>query len=248
MPGVLVALEGIDGSGKSTQAKLLSAWAEGLGFEVVSTREPTTGKWGRRIRESSVTKRMSARDELAAFVNDRREHVKLELEPALERGAFVIVDRYYYSSVAYQGARGLDPMKVLELNRSFAPMPDAVFLMELEPRVSLARIQSRGAGQDLFESLEALTKAREIFTWLARQDRHVVFIDAAQKPEVVHQNLVFELVRGPLFARMHELASRLKIPRKGYGSLQLAAKLSKDTNLPWQEKTRRLWEATHKTR
>lgn len=158
--GVLIAFEGIDGSGKTTQAAKLKAWGEGLGLEVVATKEPTAGTWGKRIRDSKFTARMSPQDELDCFVNDRKEHVAALLMPALKRGALVLVDRYYYSTVAYQGARGLDPREVLSLNRAFAPIPDLVFLMDLDPKAGLERIHTRGEGQDLFETVGELTKAR----------------------------------------------------------------------------------------
>jgi dTMP kinase len=238
---VLVAFEGIDGSGKSTQALKLGAWAEGLGFEVVQTKEPTAGRWGRRIRESMFKKRLAPREELRCFVNDRREHVRALIRPALERGAFVIIDRYYYSTVAYQGARGLDPAAVLRLNRSFAPLPDIVFMMDLDPRVSLNRVERRGAGRDKFETLGELTKVRELFRLLALREPHVVMLDAQRSPQVVHRDVIFELVRGPLFRRLHELA--VKVPaRREYASLREAMKLSKAKLLP-QERARRLWHA-----
>jgi dTMP kinase len=242
--GVLVALEGIDGSGKSTQALRLGAWAEGLGFEVVQTKEPTAGKWGRRIRDSMFRRRLAPRDELKCFVNDRREHVKALIAPALQRGAFVIVDRYYYSTVAYQGARGLEPAEVLKLNRAFAPLPDIVFMMDLEPRLSLKRIEGRGGGRDKFETLGELTKVRELFKLLASREPHIVLLDANRSSNAVHRDVIFELVRGPLYRRLSEL--KLKVPAKpAYASLRLAVSLAKDTKLLPQEKARRLWHAGH---
>jgi dTMP kinase len=238
--GVLVAFEGIDGSGKSTQAVKLGAWAEGLGYEVVQTKEPTAGKWGRRIRESMFQRRLPPREELKCFVEDRREHVKTLIRPALERGAFVIIDRYYYSTVAYQGARRMDPKQVLKLNRAFAPMPDVVFMMDLDPRQSLRRVSGRGA-RDKFEKLSELIKVRELFKDLALREPHVVMVDADRTAAAVHRDVVFELVRGPLWRRLHEF--RLKVPvKRHYASLRLAMKLQK-ANLPAQEKARQLWHA-----
>ena len=241
--GVLVAFEGIDGSGKTTQAAMLQDWAEGLGFEVVSTKEPTAGPWGRRIRESKFTHRLPPKEELECFVNDRKEHVETLILPALKRGALVLVDRYYYSTVAYQGARGLNPRDVLTLNREFAPIPDLVFLLDLDPQRGLERIDKRGAGQDLFETLGELTKARAIFQQLSKTDRHLVVLDAQQKIEEVHRAIVFELVRGPIFSRGQQLAQRLKIPagQPKYELVRLAGQLAQDDSLPVQEKVRRLW-------
>jgi dTMP kinase len=194
--GVLLAFEGIDGSGKSTQARLFADWAEARGLEVVRTREPTNGPWGRKIREARFTARMSPEDELAAFLADRKEHVETLIKPALARGALVIIDRYYYSTVAYQGARGLDPQALLATNRAFAPKPDLVLLVDVDPKQSLERIHARGEGQDLFENLEALTKVRAIFRSLV--EPHVALIDGARAPEVVFEDVKARILAGPL--------------------------------------------------
>lgn len=196
-PGVLLAFEGIDGSGKSTQARRVADWLEGLGLEVVRTREPTDGPWGRRIRESSRTGRMSPEAESAAFIEDRRQHVAELIAPALARGAVVVVDRYYDSTVAYQGARGLDPQALLAANRAFAPQPHRVYLVDVAPEVGLARIHARG-GADLFENLPQLTRAREIF--LSLRGPHVVTLDGALPPDDVFAAIVIDVMGGPLRA------------------------------------------------
>lgn len=196
LTGVLLAFEGIDGSGKSTQAKKFVEWASALGLEVVSSREPTDGPWGKKIREARFTERMSPEDELAAFIADREEHVATLIKPALARGALVVIDRYYYSTVAYQGARGLDPAMLLAKNRAFAPIPDLVVLVDVDPKAALERIASRGQGTDLFENLAALTKVRALF--LSLVDAHVAVIDGARPPEVVFGDVLFRVLSGPL--------------------------------------------------
>ena len=193
---MLLAFEGIDGSGKSTQAKLFVEWARALGLDVVSSREPTDGPWGKKIREARFTARMSPEDELAAFMADRKEHVETLIRPALARGALVVIDRYYYSTVAYQGARGLDPKELLQKNRAFAPVPDLVVLVDVDPKAALERIASRGQGTDLFENLAALTKVRELF--LSLVDGHVALIDGARAPEVVFGEVLLRILSGPL--------------------------------------------------
>jgi dTMP kinase len=176
---LLIAFEGIDGSGKSTQAAMLAATLK-KETEVVLTKEPTDGPWGQKLRRSFVTERLAPEQELEAFVNDRREHVEALIRPALARGATVIIDRYYYSTVAYQGARGLDPAKVLEMNRAFAPKPDVVFIVDLDPRVALERINRRVGGRDLIENLEEQLRVRAGFLALAKTEPHVVLIDGMQ--------------------------------------------------------------------
>lgn len=194
--GVLVAFEGIDGSGKSTQATLLADWASQHGLDVVRTREPTTGPWGMKVRESKVSGRLSPEEELQCFLEDRREHVTNLIGPALARGAIVIIDRYYYSTAAYQGARGHDPKALIAKNREFAPKPDLVFLMDFDPRLGVERINARGGGQDAFESLPQLTRSREIF--LSLDEPHIVKLDAKKEPEALHESVLFHLLRGPL--------------------------------------------------
>jgi dTMP kinase len=196
--GLLVAIEGIDGAGKTTQAALLERFLKRRGLEVVRTKEPTTGPWGMKVRNSKFTARLSEAEELECFLADRREHVAQLINPALGRGAAVIVDRYYYSTVAYQGARGLDPQGLLALNRAFAPKPHLVALLDLEPTVGLARIHTRGLGQDLFEGLDALTKCRAIFNSLG--EPHVATLDASLPEGEVFGELVFELSRREPFA------------------------------------------------
>ena len=196
LTGVLIAFEGIDGSGKSTQARKFVEWAMKLGLDVVSSREPTDGPWGKKIREARFTARMSPQDELAAFIADRQEHVESFIKPALERGALVVIDRYYYSTVAYQGARGLDPAALLQKNRAFAPVPDLVVLVDVDPKAALERIASRGQGTDLFENLVTLTKVRELF--LSLVDAHVALVDGARPPEVVFGDVLLRVLSGPL--------------------------------------------------
>lgn len=191
--GLLVAVEGIDGAGKTTQAVLLGKFLERLGLEVVRTKEPTSGPWGTRVRESRFTGRLAPDEELECFLNDRREHVAGLINPALARGAAVIVDRYYYSTVAYQGARGLDPRALLAQNRAFAPKPHLVALLDVEPKLGLQRIHSRGEGQDLFEALDSLTRCRAIFN--ALDEPHIARLDASLGEAEVHGALVYELTR-----------------------------------------------------
>lgn len=235
--GVLVALEGIDGSGKTTQTSLLEDWAEGLEIDVVRTKEPTTGPWGARIRNSKFSGRLGPEEELTCFLNDRREHVEQVIRPALLRGALVLVDRYYYSTVAYQGARGLDPKELLARNREFAPVPDLVFLLDIEPQQGLERIHTRGAGQDLFETLGELTKAREIF--LSLDEPHIVRIDAARSVNQIHGLIVYHLMKGPMLAWVASMAKSQSLPPLGAPekqALEAANRIAHDPTISDSEK------------
>lgn len=115
MRGKLIAFEGIDGTGKSTQLKLLATFLRQRGQLVLETKEPTDGPVGQQIRALFHNRKsLSLDEELELFIEDRRMHVLQHILPALEQGAFVLTDRYYYSTAAYQGARGADPELIFE--------------------------------------------------------------------------------------------------------------------------------------
>jgi dTMP kinase len=154
---VFVTFEGLDGSGKTTQAELLRAHLAAAGHEVVSTREPGGTELGERIRSLLLEGAgMSAWAEAALFAAARAELVGQVIAPALERGADVICDRYLDSSLAYQGiARGLGVDEVLELNQHVlrGVMPDRTFLLllnadESERRVGKTTDRIEGAGRE----------------------------------------------------------------------------------------------------
>lgn len=155
--GLLIAFEGIDGTGKSTQLQLLAAFVRSLGCPVVTTREPTDSSYGQRIRELYVDRSScTLEEELDLFIQDRRLHVQDLIAPQLAAGTIVLTDRYYFSTAAYQGAAGLDMTDIFRKN-SFAPLPDLVILLTMDPEVSIARIQE-GRGETLndFEQLDQL--------------------------------------------------------------------------------------------
>ena len=160
--GRLIVFEGIDGTGKSTHIGHLRKYLEEKGLEVVQSFEPTRGRWGRMLRDSAVTGRLSVEEEVALFLKDRREHVKMLIAPALARGAWVLLDRYYLSMMAYQGARGIDPEVIRAANEEFAPVPDAVVWLDIPVSVALERIGNRGE-RDAFETEAGLAACRSVF-------------------------------------------------------------------------------------
>lgn len=177
--GILIAFEGIDGAGKTTQAMIMAERARLAGLDVVCSKEPTNGQWGQRIREASAAERMSAADELEAFMRDRREHVDGLITPALAKGSVVILDRYFLSSAAYQGSRGFDPLDLLGKNEKAFPIPDAVFLLDASVDVGLERIASRGYPSNPFERRESLEAVRRAFDVLERPYIHRVNAEAS---------------------------------------------------------------------
>ena len=163
-PGLLIAFEGIDGTGKSTQLPLLATYLRGRGRTVVETREPTNGPYGQQIRALYRNRhQVSPEQELELFLLDRRQHVAECIRPALEQGAVVLTDRYYFSTAAYQGAAGCDPAQVFA-RHDFAPEPDLVLLLTLTVEESLLRIRNlRGEFPNDFEQQEQLEKVASLF-------------------------------------------------------------------------------------
>lgn len=182
-PGFLIAIEGIDGSGKSTQAQLVQEALEARKMAVIRTREPTAGKWGQLLRNSAETGRLSIEEEVETFLKDRQEHVETKIGPALRNGTIVITDRYYFSTAAYQGSRGVDPDELIRRNEAFAPEPDLLVLLDVDPESGLDRIRLRGDKANLFEKTDSLKKAREIFLKIKKP--YLFRIDARQQPEEI---------------------------------------------------------------
>ena len=162
--GLLIVLEGIDGSGKTTQARSLVRRLRQAGARTVRFREPSRGKWGREIkRHARRAGSLAPEEELDLFLKDRRDNVERNLRPALTRREVVVLDRYYYSSIAYQGAKGLDPARIKRLNERFAARPDLVIILDVGPETGLARISGRGTRDELFEHEDYLARVRAIF-------------------------------------------------------------------------------------
>lgn len=184
--GRLIAFEGLDGVGKTTQARLLARHLTRLNLPVVLTREPTDGYFGQQIRRviSQGRQGLTPEAELELFVADRREHVREVIQPGLAAGKVVITDRYYFSSMAYQGALGLDPDDIQRRHAAFAPQPDLIILLELPLPEIARRLQERGAPtSQSFEHIDYLAKVAAVFSRLEAPG--LVRIDAlGSEPEV----------------------------------------------------------------
>ena len=172
--GRLIAIEGIDGAGKTTQVELLVAALRESGQTVVATKEPTNGPHGRKIRAlSTAGEPVTPAEQLEYFLADRRDHVSELIGPALERGETVVTDRYYLSNVAYQGAAGLDPDDVLRRNEKEFPVPDAVLLLEVSAAEGLRRVRARGGTlNETFEREEFLERVVAVFASISRPYLH----------------------------------------------------------------------------
>src|SRR5215207_7747180 len=204
-PGRLIAFEGVEGSGKSTQLELLRQALEGRGREVVVTREPGGTPAGERVRSVLLDPEVELhpRAEALLFAAARAELVEAVIRPALERGAVVLCDRYLDSSLAYQGgARGLGLGPVTDVNR-FATgglLPDLVVLLDLDPASGLRR-RARDPDRIEAQDLEFHRRVRDAFRDLAAADpkRFAVVDASAPVPEVAAQvrAAVLPVLEGP---------------------------------------------------
>jgi len=206
--GTFIVIEGIDGAGKSTQAKLLAEWFEKKGYEVVLTKEPTDTAFGKLIRRLVLTggkegiidgARISHEAEALLFAADRAEHVHKLIKPSLEAGKVVISDRYFYSSLAYQWARGLDLEWLIDLNR-FAIRPDLVILLDLPVKESMKRINGRSIKTEFDKIVELQKKVRENYLELAGRFPEIKIVNAMASVEDIHNDIV-ALVEHELFKK-----------------------------------------------
>ncbi|HWJ85771.1 MAG TPA: dTMP kinase [Cellulomonas sp.] len=188
-PGLFVSLEGGDGAGKSTQARLLRDWLEAAGREVVLTREPGGTPLGQLLRDAVLHgDHVDARTEALLYATDRAHHVASLVRPALARGAVVVTDRYLDSSVAYQGSGrdlGADEVESLSLWATDGLLPALTVLLDLDPVLGRSRLTG---DPDRLERAgdEFHRRTREAFLSRAAADpgRWLV-LDATQPPEVL---------------------------------------------------------------
>ncbi|MCW3989526.1 MAG: dTMP kinase [Candidatus Bathyarchaeota archaeon] len=197
--GLFIVLEGIDGSGKDTHLKLLARELRELGYAVVETAEPSRGRVGTFLKGYAKRKeRLPAESEAFLYASDRFEHLKNVVKPALRRDQIVISARYYYSSMAYQGAVGVDLDWIREMNR-FALKPDLAILLDILPEYSLHRLKRR---RSIYEDSDYLRKVRDIYIKLVNQGE-LVKVDA-DRPKRVVQGELLSMVLNSLHERAPE--------------------------------------------
>ena len=188
---MLINLEGIDGCGKSTQSQFLMGEFEKNNEKTILLKEPTNGKYGRKLWEMLSGKIEATTEEiLELFVRDRKEHVDQKINPALNEGKIVLMDRYYYSTMAYQAAAGID-VKRIRKDNEFAPKPDIVLVFDLPADLAMKRVRGHSVA-DVFEKEEHLEKVRKAYLHL-EDDPLVRIIDATRTPEEIFDE-VWKLV------------------------------------------------------
>jgi dTMP kinase len=187
--GRLIAFEGVDGCGKSTQLERLAASLRRAGCDVVATSEPTDGPTGDRIRQMARSgKGLEPSEELRWFVEDRRAHVAEVIAPALAANRVVLTDRYYLSTVAYQGARGLDYEAILADSEAEFPVPDLVVLLEMDPERALSRVHARGGViEGVFERRDFLERVAGVFRAIDRP--YLERVAADREPEEIEKDI-----------------------------------------------------------
>lgn len=185
--GVFVCIEGLDASGKTTQARLLVEELNRRGFEAVYTTEPSQGEIGSLIRKSVLQRegRVPSVIEALLFAVDRIDHVEREIKPALKEGKIVVSDRYLYSSLAYQGAAGLDLNWIREINR-LALIPDLAIYIDVPPEIVFERIRRK---RTVMEKLQTQKEVREVYMGLVKTGT-LIYIDGNRPAEEVSKNLL----------------------------------------------------------
>ena len=191
--GYLIVFEGIDGTGKSTQCSLLSKFLSEKKIPNIVLAEPTKGIWGMKIRRvlSEGRGAISPNEELSWFINDRKEDISKNIMPALLDNKVVIMDRYYFSTAAYQGALGLNPEDIRTENENFAPIPDRVLIFLTSPDVCLERIESSRDQKSAFEKIEYLQNVETIFKSFVGPN--ISFINSIGSVSEVHKKVLTEV-------------------------------------------------------
>jgi len=189
--GRLFTIEGVDGSGKTTQCRRLVEALAGLGLDSLYCKEPTEGPFGQKIKDlADLPDKLPVEEEMALFIEDRKWNVAHNIMPALLKRRAVVMDRYYFSTAAYQGIRGIDWRTIIRKNEAFAPRPDLVFILDMDPEAGLRRIAEKRGGifNRYFERLDDLRKVKGIFDQM--QGDYIRHLDASASIEAIHQKIL----------------------------------------------------------
>lgn len=186
--GLLIAIEGIDGSGKTTISRMVEGYLSNLGLKTIYTAEPTDGPVGRIIKERvfKAEERVDPYLEALLFAADRRYHVIFEIEPALKEGYIVVCDRYVHSSIAYQGALGAPTSWVEEVNSQIVK-PDVAIYIDVLPEVGLKRKGEVRVAT--FENIEYLEKVRRIYLELVSRGE-LILVDGSRRVDEVFREVL----------------------------------------------------------
>ncbi len=195
--GIFIVFEGIDGAGKSTQAEILSSRLASLGYEIYRTAEPTTLESGKALRRVlSGAEKKSDEEICRMFVADRIAHnidKNIGIEKALSEGKCIICDRYYYSTLAYQGSVvDYDWVRSLNIDNSNIRTPDICVFLDLTPEESLKRISVGRESVEIYENSETLTKVRASFMRVIDdlgKNEKIVVVNASRSIDEVAEDI-----------------------------------------------------------
>ncbi|MCA1903645.1 MAG: dTMP kinase [Cyanobacteria bacterium KgW148] len=197
MSSLFISLEGGEGAGKSTQAKLLAAFLRSQGHQVVLTREPGGTDLGATLRQLFLeSDSLTPPTELFLLMADRSHHVSQLIKPSLAAGKIVITDRFTDSTLAYQGfGHGIDKNWIAQLNAEATQgtMPQITFWLDIDPEVGLVRARVKNHHQDRMEKLdlEFHQRVRSGFAHICHNEPdRVKLVDSSQPPEQVHQSII----------------------------------------------------------
>ena len=185
--GVFICIEGLDASGKTTHARRLVRNLRRRGFDAVYTTEPSRGEIGRFVRKYILQRkrRVPSVVEALLFAVDRVDHVEKEIKPALEGGKIVVSDRYVYSSLAYQGAAGLDLKWIEGVNRLALP-PDLAIYIDVPPEVVVKRMRRE---KSVMERLETQRRVREVYMKFVEKGK-LVSVDGNRRKDEVARDIL----------------------------------------------------------
>lgn len=181
-PGKFIVIEGLDGSGKTSQVKLLVNFLKKKGKDVISTKEPTVdsraGKDITAVLRGEI--KMEPLELQKLFWQDRKEHLENKVTPALKSGKIVVSSRYTFSSFAYGSNEGLDLNLLIEMNKDFL-LPDLTIIVDVLPENCIKRIENRGEPKKYFEKIEKLKRVNEVYKKMPETFDNV-FIINGEKP------------------------------------------------------------------
>ncbi len=184
--GLFVALEGIDGTGKTTLTSMLDKSLSRF-LDVLITKEPSDTVYGRKLRIAFEEGRLSPEEELELFVKDREEHIKNIVIPNLKQNRIVITDRYFFSNIAYQGAYGVDIESIKKANSHF-PLPDIVIFLYLDVDTALNRIGDKRGNTNIVEKKENILKVKNIYSALEKEYKNIFKrVESYSEIEEVHE-------------------------------------------------------------
>ncbi len=199
-PGKFIVIEGLDGSGNTSQASLLKNFFVKDNYQTILTKEPTQkSEAGKKIKEILENKtKIEAIELQKLFKEDRDWHLKNIIIPALEEGKIVISDRYCFSSFAYGAADGVGLDELIKMNKNFL-LPDLTFILKVGPEICIKRIEKRGLPKTLFEKERQLSKVWKVYEKLPKMFENIVIIDGEKTIKEV-----FEEIKKVIFLKFKE--------------------------------------------